>query len=192
MTKMKTTRYNISNEKTIYELLPWYLRGKKIQAFLLGVSEPLAEMHLPFLSWARERIIEASIDSRKLPIQWLLKHKLGEYLQDDSKEYEVYTTDHKHYSLVLWNKGETGEAARLQGSYLFASMQEIADLKAEDNAAYICNLSEGDCHYTRFVIVSPLFDSSKIDQDSYERLIRSWVDRYTLFQFQYIVELIDN
>jgi len=178
--------YDLKIEKCVGRLLPWFVRGPLVQSLLVSIAVPLSRAHAGFLSWAAERLVEAVIGCHTMPMEWLLKHKLGSYFSDPEAEFVVSTIDHEHFCMAVWNVSESPTGAVYGCSWLFEDDTEAWE--HEDEAACIMYYSELGEGYKRFIITAPLIDESLISYEDYEQQIRYWVNRYTVFRFKYIVD----
>jgi len=184
---MNIKRYDLAVGQGVRRLLPWFVRGPLTQSLLIGIAVPLSEAHAGFLSWAAERLVEAVIGCHTMPMEWLLKHKLGKYFENPDDEFQVSTIDHEHFCMALWYFSETPAPSVYACSWLFEDDAEA--WQHEDEAACIMDYGELDEGYKRFIITAPQFDTELVDYEEYSQQIRYWVNRYTVFRFKYIVNL---
>ena len=75
-------RYAINFDKTINQLVPCYLGGRRLILFLQSCIKPLQKINEQFVEYAKETRIETSMTSQILPFEWFLNRKFRKYFED--------------------------------------------------------------------------------------------------------------
>ena len=82
-------RYKINFDKTINQLVPYYLGGRKLILFLQSCIKPLQVLNLSFVEWAKETRIEASMTSQIFKLEWYLNRKFAKYFDDSAQKITI-------------------------------------------------------------------------------------------------------
>lgn len=75
-------RYAINFNRTVNQLIPYYLGGRKLILFLQSCLKPLQKSNDQFVDWAKEVRIEASMTSQIFKFEWFLNRKFKKYFED--------------------------------------------------------------------------------------------------------------
>lgn len=70
---------NISNNRLIGRLLPFWIRGKHVALLLIGVLHPLVDTHTVFQKWALLKYIMAHITAQPISLEWYLDYRLHQH-----------------------------------------------------------------------------------------------------------------
>lgn len=82
-------RYSINFDKTINQLVPYYLGGRRLILFLQSCIKPLQSVNDEFVNWAKETKIEAAMTSQIFKFEWFLNRKFQKYFQDPSQRITI-------------------------------------------------------------------------------------------------------
>lgn len=82
-------RYAINFDKTINQLVPYYLGGRKLILFLQSCIKPLQADNQAFVEWAKETRIEASMTSQIFKLEWFLNRKFSKYFDDSTQKITI-------------------------------------------------------------------------------------------------------
>lgn len=82
-------RYTINFDRTINQLVPYYLGGRKLILFLQSCMKPLQAVNQSFVEWAKETRIEASMTSQVFKLEWFLNRKFSKYFDDPSQQITI-------------------------------------------------------------------------------------------------------
>lgn len=74
-------RYVINFDKTINQLIPYYLGGRRLILFLQSCVKPLQKVNEQFVEYAKETRIEASMTSQIFKFEWFLNRKFKKYFE---------------------------------------------------------------------------------------------------------------
>lgn len=82
-------RYAINFDKTINQLVPYYLGGRKLILYLQSCIKPLQAVNQAFVEWAKETRIEASMTSQIFKLEWFLNRKFSKYFDDPAQKITI-------------------------------------------------------------------------------------------------------
>ena len=114
-------RYRINFDKIINQISPHYLSGRKLMLYLQAIMKPMKETNSEFEDWAKETLIEATMTSQIIKLEWYLNRKFRKYFID------------KEQGISLKNGKRTGVPI----------YSESANIAKEDHLLLKCE-SEGD------------------------------------------------
>lgn len=110
-------RYKLPTDKLVNRLVPYYLSGRRYILLLQSLVYPLQVLNERFMTFAREKHIEARMTSQVICFEWYLNHKFGCYLADASDRIflsesvslgvDLYHEDAVHgRPFTVWKEGE--------------------------------------------------------------------------------------
>ena len=79
-------RYYINFDKTINQLVPYYIGGRKLILYLQALMSPLRRLNDDFVSYAKETRIEAAMTSQIFKFEWFLNHKFSKYFAHGGRQ----------------------------------------------------------------------------------------------------------
>lgn len=82
-------RYAINFDRTINQLVPYYLGGRKLILFLQSCIKPLQAVNQSFVEWAKETRIEATMTSQVFKLEWFLNRKFSKYFDDPTQKITI-------------------------------------------------------------------------------------------------------
>ena len=82
-------RYYINFDKTINQLTPAYIGGRKLILFMKSLAHPLRALNDAFVEWAKETRIEASMTSQIFKFEWYLNRKFSKYFVNQSNRIAI-------------------------------------------------------------------------------------------------------
>lgn len=82
-------RYAINFDRTINQLVPYYLGGRRLILFLQSCMKPLQHVNDTFVSWAKETKIEAAMTSQIFKLEWFLNRKFQKYFADSTQRITI-------------------------------------------------------------------------------------------------------
>lgn len=120
-------RYKINFDKTINQLVPYYLGGRKLILFLQSCIKPLQSVNDSFVEWAKETRIEASMTSQIFKFEWFLNRKFKKYFADQNERitiinggkmgtpiyYQSATDIPDSEQFIIFGQEEEGESKKL-------------------------------------------------------------------------------
>lgn len=175
-------RYSINFDKTINQLIPHYLGGRKIILYLQALMKPLQVLNDTFNEWAKETRIEASMTSQVIRLEWFLNHKLHKYFSDSSQ------------SISIKGAGSPGVPVYHQSANIPLVDNMLLDNyidrdRTQSTALLNYEGEKGGERNCSFMVYAPVADSKLISEESYKAMIRHWVDRYRVANKTYSIIL---
>lgn len=171
-------RYKINFDKTINQLAPHYLSGRRFILYLQAIMAPLQKVNDAFASWAQETRIEASMSSQVIHFEWFLNRRYCKYFVDKSEKIiiaEVVRPGVYLYSedadvaarlhMVLKHESEGGE-----GPVLYHKSEQLVAT---------------DCS---FIVSSPRIDTNIITEQEYVSMLKHTINRYRLSGKTYTIQ----
>lgn len=168
-------KYTIHFNKTINQLVPYYLNGRKLVLFLQALMSPLQQLNDVFSKWARETRIEAAMTSQVFKLEYFLNLKLQQYFSNKTQRITIKNSysngtpiyyeheDMGTHHMVMFNQNELTEEKR--------------DLRYEYEDTLNIVYS--------FLVYAPRPDLSLVSQDAYETQLKFWIDKYKLTNKNY-------
>lgn len=173
-------RYYINFDKTINQLVPYYIGGRKLILYLQALMKPLRAINDAFVSYAKETKIEATMTSQKFKFEWYLNRLFSKYFKDGG-------------SITISNGSHTGipiyyEDAGISDSENLLMYQESEGIVKE--ALYHQNEKTTENSYS-FIVYSPAIDTALITEEKYRAMLSHYVDRYRLAGKTYIIKFYE-
>lgn len=78
-------RYFINFDKTINQLVPYYIGGRKLILYLQALMSPLRRVNDDFVEYAKETRIEAAMTSQIFKFEWYLNRKFKKYFANGGR-----------------------------------------------------------------------------------------------------------
>lgn len=185
---INTDKYNITNNKIICEVLPFYVRGRKIITLLEASIYPIISIHDKFKKWALEKLIEASVTSQPTVLIWYLNHVFRNKFKSEDNSFQI-VTDATENGATIWYLEEqilhTG------------STPWMPDSESDTGSAHYTNLvtkdldEESDAKQADIIIFAPkIKESSSYTNEMYIGDIRYYIDKYiTVFNITYEITI---
>jgi len=166
-------RYGINFDKTVNQLVPHYIGGRKLILLLQAILKPLQDLNDSFKYWAAETRIEAAMTSQVIKFEWFLNHKFSKYFQNAGETITVQTASHIGAELHWEDTEASGvehQVTRFEGE---------SDALADNMILY--NEGENESIENKsFIVYSPAIDTTKISRDDYLAMVAYQVDKYKL------------
>lgn len=184
---INTNKYNISNNKIICEVLPFYARGRKLILLLESAISPITSIHNKFKKWALERLIEASVTSQPTVLIWYLNHVFRDRFENPNDTFQI-ATDVTEGGATIWYLDEqilhTGNTPWMPDSENDKGADNYANLVTKD-------LDEENNNTADIMIFAPIIsESSSYTNDIYRGDIRYYVNKYlTVFNIKYDITI---
>lgn len=172
-------RYFINFDKTINQLVPYYLGGRKLILYLQALMSPLRFVNDEFVEYAKETRIEASMTSQTFKFEWYLNRKFQKYFLNGGrisiKNSEVLGVPIFHQSadipvnenLLLRKENEGGSSDKL---ILYRSDEQT-------NSSSVS-----------FVVSTPKINTALISEEKYRAMLKYYIDKYRLANKTYIIK----
>lgn len=160
-------RYSINFDKTINQLTPHYIGGRKLILLMQALASPLQILNKNFAEYAAEKRIEASMTSQILPFTWFLNRKFKKYFLQKSGRITI--TDTTALGVPIYNEN----AGIVQSDHLSLYTEQ----ENKGNAFYYQN-ERIDTNSCSFIVHTPAIDTSLISKESYISMLTYWIERY--------------
>lgn len=164
-------RYWINIDKTVNQLVPYYLGGRKLILYLQAILHPLQGLSDRFSSWAKETRIEASMTSQVFKLEWFLNRRFSKYFMDPDER------------ITFSNAIKTGLALYYQDSGVTLADNPVMTTQQHHTPSspilrYISETPD-ECSFS-FLVSSPRIDTRKIRTEDYLSQLQYWIDRYRI------------
>ena len=185
---INTDKYNVSNNKIICEVLPFYARGRKIISLLESAIFPIISIHDKFKKWALEKLIEASVTSQPTVLIWYLNHVFRSKFENQENSFQI-VTDATEDGATIWYLDEqilhTGNTPWMPDSENDSGGDGYTNLVTKDLD------EEKDVQQADILIFAPkIKETSNYTNDIYMGDIRYYIDKYiTVFNMTYRITI---
>lgn len=95
-------RYTINFDKTVNQLTPHYIGGRKLILLMQALVFPLRSLNADFSNYAREKRIEAAMTSQILPFTWYLNRKFKKFFLN--KNAKITITNISTLGVPIYNE----------------------------------------------------------------------------------------
>lgn len=172
-------RYFINFDKTINQLVPYYIGGRKLILYLQALMSPLRRLNDDFVSYAKETRIEAAMTSQIFKFEWYLNRKFKKYFANGGRIsiknseglgtpiYKESANIDVSQNMLVYYDTETGIARQL---VLYRS-----DEQTEESSV-------------SFIVTTPQIDTKLISEQKYVAMLKYVIDRYRLANKTYIIK----
>lgn len=166
-------RYSINFDKTVNQLVPHYLGGRKLILFLQSILSPLQTLNNTFAVWAKETRIEAAMTSQIIKFEWFLNYKFAKYFANPSETIAIRTASRLGAELH-W------EDTQAVGVEHQVTRFENESASREDNMILYHPDENEAADNKSFIVSSPEIDTTKISRDAYLAMVAYQVDKYKI------------
>ena len=175
-------RYNIDFDKTINQLVPYYLGGRDFILLLQSLMKPLQALNDAFADWAKETRIEASMTSQVFKLEWFLNRRFEKYFK--SEEDRIYIASREVLGVPLFF--ENASATYVRHPVLYQ--------QAEDGDTLVLYMSDEKTQTSMasFVVYAPIHDPEKTTLHEYAAMIQYQIDKYKLASKTYTIIYYTN
>lgn len=172
-------RYFINFDKTINQLVPYYIGGRKLILYLQALMSPLRRVNDGFVEYAKETRIEAAMTSQIVKFEWYLNRQFKKYFANGGriaiKNSEALGAPIYHESanidveqnILVYHDKEAGVTRQL---ILYRS-----DEQTEESSV-------------SFIVTTPQIDTKLITEQKYVAMLKYVIDRYRLANKTYIIK----
>lgn len=162
-------RYFINFDKTVNQLIPHYLGGRKLILFLQSILGPLQTINNNWSEWAKEKRIEASMTSQVFKLEWFLNRKFSKYFIDPTQKITIANAVKQGLALY-WEKASIEEDPVLQHQSDFTD-------GATDPVLHYLSEQPDENSYS-FIVNTPAINTKAILEKDYLAQLQYWIDRY--------------
>lgn len=172
-------RYYINFDKTVNQLVPYYIGGRKLILYLQALLHPLRKLNDDFISYAKETRIEAAMTSQIFKFEWYLNRKFKQYFVNGGK-------------IIIKNSEVLGtpiykESANISDSENVLVFQESETNNSKQLILYRSD-EQTDGSSVSFVVTTPRIDIRLIPEQKYIAMLKYVIDKYRLANKTYIIK----
>lgn len=188
-------RYRINFDKTINQLVPYYLGGRRLILFLQSCIKPLQSTNEDFEDYAKETRIEAAMTSQIFKLEWFLNRKFKKYFcnPDDL----IVIKNGEKLGVPVFN--QLASDINDNDQFKLWEMTEIKDGEKTTTLYYSDEKTIGSSH--SFLVCVPALNLKKDDKGiltdqlvvdgitiaQFTAMVRHWVDKYRISSKTYNV-----
>lgn len=185
-------RYYINFDKTINQLVPHFLGGRRLILYLQALMSPLQTLSNDFSEWAKERRIEASMTSQVFKLEWFLNRKFSKYFKTAQGKIQI-TNATKQGLPLYYEAAGIGEKAVLYNDPAGPGVTNTPDSNApKDNVVLYRVSDKSDDYAYSFVVSSPEIKTEIITLDEYLSQLQYWIDIYRTAGKTYKIRIDNN
>lgn len=172
-------RYFINFDKTINQLVPYYIGGRKLILYLQALLHPLRKTNDEFVDYAKETRIEASMTSQIFKFEWYLNHKFQKYFAESGR-------------ITIKNSEVIGTLIYKESANVSADQDMLVFKEDETSISRQLILYRSDENTDEssvsFVVTTPQIDTKLISEQKYIAMLKYVIDRYRLANKTYIIK----
>lgn len=171
-------RYTINFDKTINQLVPYYIGGRKLVLYLQALMKPLQTLNAAFSEYAKEQRIEAAMTSQIFYFEWLLNRKFSKYFLNGGQ-------------ITIKNGERLGVPIQWENADVDAS-EDLLLYKEEEgikNVALYHSNEQTDGSSHSFVVSSPAINTQLISIENYKAMLSHYIDKYRLSGKTYVIKI---
>lgn len=183
-------RYTVSSKTLVGELIPYFLRGKKLMRFLAGICSPLDSVNKLFQQWCRNTLIETATTSQIIVLKWSMKERLKQYFANEDDSFQFDTYGRTDYTTVYENQSEQNLHSEAINIYM---PEDNSDTSITDGNAKVVirDRNELSSEGNDLTIIAPAHNS-KISKDAYIKKIKQYFEPYLAYDMEYTITINQN
>ena len=172
-------RYRINFDKTINQLVPYYLGGRRLILYLQALIRPLQQANESFVEYAKETRIEAAMTSQIIKFEWYLNRKFCKYFATGGR---IVIKNSEQPGTPIWH-----ESANITQS---DNMLVHTESEATEPRQLILYRSDEqtDESSVSFFVATPRIDTKLISESKYIAMLKYVIDKYRLANKTYIIK----
>lgn len=170
-------RYWMNFDKTINQLVPYYLGGRKLILYLQALIKPLQMISDEFSEYAKEMKIEASMTSQIMIFEWYLNRKFSKYFLDPSER--IVITNGVHLGVPIYHENADIPSSEHMVLYNASENTNTDALYYEDEKTNESKVS--------FIVSTPHINTELISEEKYEAMVKHYIDRYRIANKTYLL-----
>lgn len=180
-------RYTASSKTLIGELVPFFLRGKKLLQFLSAICSPLDSVNKTFSKWCRATLVDAATTSQIIVLKWSMKEKLKQYFFDENDNFQFDTYGRTDYTTVYENQSEQELHSEATNIYM---PEDVSDTSITDEVAKVIirDRKELMSESNDLTIIAPAHNF-KISDEEYIRKIKQCFEPYLAYDMEYTIAI---
>lgn len=172
-------RYYINFDKTINQLVPYYLGGRKLILYLQALIKPIQRVNELFVEYAKETRIEAAMTSQIFKFEWYLNRKFSKYFLNGGR---IVIKNSEQPGTPIWH-----ESANITQSDNMLVHREEEKTEPRQLVLYRSD-EQTDESSVSFYVTTPQIDTRLISELKYKAMLKNVIDRYRLANKTYIIK----
>lgn len=172
-------RYFINFDKTINQLVPYYLGGRRLILYLQALMSPLRHLNDEFGEYAKETRIEAAMTSQIFKFEWYLNRKFQQYFLTGGR-------------ISIKNSEVLGVPIYKQSANIDDEENLLVHREEESSISNHLILyrsdEQTDESSVSFIVTTPQIDTRLISEQKYKAMLKYVIDRYRLANKTYIIK----
>lgn len=182
-------RYTVNSKTLVGELVPYFLRGKKLMQFLAAICSPLDSVNKVFQQWCRNTLIDAATTSQIIVLKWSMKERLKQYFANENDDFQFYTYGRTDYTTVYEDQSEQKLHPEATNIYM---PEDVSDISVADDAKVVIrDKSELSSESNDLTIIAPAHNS-KISKEAYIKKIKQCFEPYLAYDMEYTIAINQN
>lgn len=173
-------RYCINFDKTINQLVPYYLGGRKLILYLQALLSPLRIINDRFVEYAKETRIEVAMTSQLFKFEWYLNRKFKKYFAGSGS---ISIKNHDVIGTPIYK-----ESANITESENLL-VYKASEAEAEVNHLVLYRSDEQTNESSvSFIVTTPPIDTQLISEQKYIAMLKYVIDKYRLANKTYLIK----
>lgn len=172
-------RYRINFDKTINQLVPYYIGGRRLILYLQALMRPLQQANEAFVEYSKETRIEAAMTSQIFKFEWYLNRKFSKYFANGGK---IVIKNSEQPGTPIWH-----ESANITQSDNMLVHTESEATEPRQLILYRSDEQTDESSVSFFVAI-PRIDTKLISESKYIAMLKYVIDKYRLANKTYIIK----
>ena len=173
-------RYFINFDKTINQLVPYFMGGRRLILYLQAILSPLRQVNDDFVAYAKETRIEASMTSQIFKFEWYLNHKFSKYFNRGGR---ITIKNSGQPGTPIWHK--SADIAESDNMLIF---KETGEAMGADNLVLYHSDEQTDESSVSFIVTTPTIDTKLITEQKYIAMLSYVINKYRIANKTYIIK----
>lgn len=184
---INVSRYEANSKTLVGELMPFFLRGKKIMQAMSAICSPLDSVNKMYRDWCKYTLVEAVTTAQVITLKWSMKERLKQYFANENDGFQFTTDGRSDYTTVYESQTEQNLHSEAVNIYM---PEDISgdDTIADENKVIIRDKEELSSENTDLIIVAPAHNDS-IDDDTYIKKIKQCFEPYLAYDMEYKITI---
>jgi len=173
-------RYFINFDKTINQLVPYYIGGRKLILYLQSLMAPLQRLNGDFVEYAKEARIEAAMTSQLFKFEWYLNHKFKKYFINGGR---ITIKNSEGLGTPIYK-----ESANIDVNQNILVYGEEEEENITRQLVLYRSDEQTDESSVSFVVTTPQIDKKLISEQKYIAMLKYVIDKYRIANKTYIIK----
>lgn len=161
-------RYSINFDKIINQLTPHYLGGRRLILYLQAITQPLHIINSQFVKWAEDTIIEYTMTSQVIRLEWYLDRQFRKYFQNKQDRFSI-KNGRRNGVPVYWEEADIPDNENVLLKYESEGKRDSTVFTYHDEIT-----DTNDCS---FIVYSPIINS-QLTIKEYVAMVSFIIDKY--------------